>query len=69
MGRSSRKEAYDFFRSWKLAINGHSKELWLTHYSPALKDPDIYLDNARDVFQNSFAGSDGKIKTLKFLDK
>lgn len=58
-----------FSEAAALAAKSRSKELWLTHYSPALKDPNIYMDDVKKIFINSFAGSDLKTKTLKFEDR
>lgn len=55
-----------FCEAAALARDSNSKELWLTHYSPALTDPDIYMDAVRAVFANSFAGRDLKTKSFKF---
>ncbi len=52
-----------------LAAKSGSGELWLTHYSPALKDPGLYMDNVKKIFKNTFAGRDLKTKSLKFESK
>lgn len=41
-------------------------ELWLTHLSPALSDPEKYLNNAIDVFTNTQLGVDRKFKSVNF---
>lgn len=40
------------------------KELWLTHFSPALHNPEDYLSVAQAIFQNAIVGQDGMRKTL-----
>lgn len=40
------------------------KELWLTHYSPSLKDPEEFIDDAKKIFKNTVAGFD--LMTKKF---
>lgn len=42
------------------------KELWLTHFSPSLNFPEENLENAKSIFQNTYLGSDRKVKTLTF---
>ena len=42
-----------------LARTAGAKELWITHFSPALEDPDAYAPNAREVFTASAIGRDG----------
>ncbi len=49
-----------------LAKESGCRELWLTHYSPSLKDPLEYIDCARAVFPNTKAGFDGMSKTICF---
>jgi len=42
------------------------KEQWLTHYSPSLVKPDIYMEEARKIFENVHPGKDRKSVTLDF---
>lgn len=51
-----------------LAKKGEVKELLLTHFSPAMANPDKYLQNAIEVFSNVIIGEDKLIKNLKFID-
>lgn len=44
------------------------KELWLTHFSPSLVDPDYYLKKATCIFPNTVIGKDRMSKTLNFID-
>lgn len=47
---------------------GGVKELWLTHYSPAMPNPKAYRDAARAIFPNTYTPRDGWSKTLVFED-
>lgn len=49
-----------------LAKEGQVKELWLTHFSPALEHPELYLNATREMFENTHLGSSLKKKTLNF---
>lgn len=49
-----------------MANESNSKELWLTHFSPALDNPEVYINKARAVFLNSHLGQDGMKKSLAF---
>ena len=49
-----------------LAQAAQVNELWLTHYSPAMPDPQNYLANATAIFPNTKIGKDRMTKTLKF---
>lgn len=55
-----------FSEAAALAKEGGVQELWLTHYSPALKNPDEFLPFAADIFRNVKAGSDRMTKTMLF---
>lgn len=43
-------------------------ELWLTHFSPAVDDPNPFLANATDVFPNTTIGFSGLETTIAFED-
>ncbi len=49
-----------------LANEGKVKELWLTHFSPALEKPEEHLSSARSIFENTIAGSELMIRNIKF---
>lgn len=57
-----------FSEAAEIAKNAEVKELWLTHFSPALSEPDKYLQNVRMIFKNSYIGFDRKTKTINFED-
>ena len=48
-----------------LAQRGKVQELWLTHYSPSLKDPEEYIYQTTEIFKNSVAASDLLKKTIR----
>lgn len=54
-----------FSQSANLAVKSNSKELWLTHYSPALNNPNEYSDYVKKIFPNTVVSKDGIKKTLK----
>lgn len=47
-----------FSEAAHIAKDSNVKELWLTHYSPSLRDPEEYIDIAKNIFQNTVAGYD-----------
>jgi ribonuclease Z len=49
-----------------LAKNGDVAELWLTHFSPAMMNPEQFIDSARQIFPNAKPGKDRMSKTLLF---
>jgi len=50
----------------RLAKAGIVNELWLTHYSQALTDPENYLSKVREIFKNAIVGIDRMTKLLEF---
>lgn len=65
IGKMTEKRHMVFSQAAKTAADSHSKELWLTHYSPALKDPESYGKYMKSVFENTVISKDGQKKILK----
>lgn len=57
-----------FSEAADLAKKGCVKELWLTHYSPAMPNPEDYIRTAKNIFENTKAGYDRMTKTILFED-
>lgn len=55
-----------FSEAAALAQRGSVKELWLTHFSPSLTEPEKYLDNAKTIFENTCIGEQGLSKSINF---
>ncbi len=55
-----------FAEAGLLAKQGDVKELWLTHYSPSLTEPEKYIETANTFFTNTIVGTDLLTKTLKY---
>ena len=49
-----------------LAKDAGVKELWLTHYSPAITRPEIFMDDVRKIFPNAYAAKDRRSLELNF---
>lgn len=54
-----------FSDSAEIAKCAEVKQLWLTHFSPAMKYPDQHLDAARSIFNDTKVGYDGIRTTLR----
>ena len=54
-----------FSQAAKLAVKSNSKELWLTHYSPALTKPYEYSETVNKIFPNTVVSADGQNKEIK----
>jgi ribonuclease Z len=57
-----------FKEAAELAKEGEVKELWLTHFSPSLTDPNEYVKNAEDIFHNVKIGEDRMFKSFNYED-
>jgi ribonuclease Z len=55
-----------FQEAARIAAAGQVKELWLTHFSPALFWPENFIQAAREIFPNSFTGKDRMTKTIRY---
>lgn len=51
-----------------LARRAHAGRLWLTHFSAAMPEPEIYLPAARAIFPNAELGHERKTLSLAFPD-
>ncbi len=62
------KKHMTMYEAAQIASNAHVQELWLTHYSPSLMHPEMYIKEVRKIFETSVAAKDGRSTELKFLD-
>lgn len=51
-----------------LALRGGVKKLLLTHFSESMKEPEIYTNNAKEVFNDVIIGRDRETYTINFYD-
>ncbi|MBQ9604008.1 MAG: ribonuclease Z [Firmicutes bacterium] len=58
-----------FREAAEIAKAADVNELWLTHFSPALTEPEEFIENARSIFPNTILGEDRMTKTIKFEDR
>ena len=63
---AKKKKHMTFYEAARLARDAKVKELWLTHFSPSLVGPKRYMRAVREIFPESHAGKDGKMKELMF---
>lgn len=54
-----------FSEAAKISLNANVKELWLTHFSPSMPNPENYLEAAAKFFPHTLIGKDLMNKTLK----
>ncbi len=55
-----------FYEAASMAKQAEVKEMWLTHYSPSLPKPSLYMEDVRAIFENSIAAKDGRSVDLLF---
>ncbi len=55
-----------FSEAASIAKNAKVKELWLTHFSPSMSDPYLYLKDVKEIFENTIIGKDRYVKSLNF---
>lgn len=57
-----------FSEAAKIAKRGNVGELWLTHLSPSMSEPELFLENASKVFENTKVGYDRMSARLSFAE-
>ena len=55
-----------FSEAARIAKEAEVKELWLTHFSPSLTDPRVYMDEIKKIFPGVKPGKDGKTVVLDY---
>ncbi|WP_352400262.1 ribonuclease Z [Anaerotignum sp.] len=55
-----------FSEAAQLARDGQVEELWLTHFSPSLTEPELFLEVAQNIFPNTTLGEERKSTTILF---
>ena len=71
IGKAVEHKHMVFSEAAKLAAQAdpQPREMWLTHFSPALTRPKEFLPVAREIFPNTKTGKSGMTVTLKFEDE
>lgn len=54
------------YEAAKIAKNAEVPQLWLTHYSPSLMNPEEFIDEVRKIFPQTIAAKDGRSVELRF---
>jgi len=52
----------------RIVAKANAKELWLTHYSPATPEPELFEAELKAIFENTVIAKDGQNMTLQFRD-
>lgn len=51
-----------------IAAKVGAKELWVTHYSPANPEPELFEEELKGIFENTVIADDAQSVTLRFRD-
>lgn len=52
-----------------IAKEANVKELWFTHYSPSVVNPNDYLEDIKEIFENVVMSKDGQSTVLNFTNE
>ena len=55
-----------FYEAATIAASVNPKEMWLTHYSPSLTRPEIFLKDVKKIFNRAITAVDGQSIELDF---
>lgn len=58
-----------FYEAARLAEAAQPKEMWLTHFSPAMNYPEDFIGPVRKIFPNAHAAKDGRSVELRFEEE
>ncbi len=67
--KAVRNRHMTFREAATLGRDAGAHRLWITHFSPALEDPDAFMANATDVFPQAVIGHDGLTIGLSFPER
>ncbi len=56
------------YEAAELARDADVSELWLTHYSPSMVNPQEYRSAVRQIYPQTVVSKDGRIFTLRFSE-
>lgn len=67
--KAAEKKHMTFYEAAEVAKAAGAGQMWLTHYSPSLLQPESYIRQVRKIFSQTFLGKDGKSCTLEFPEE
>ncbi|MGL5313419.1 MAG: ribonuclease Z [Peptostreptococcaceae bacterium] len=68
ISKAAKNKHMTFREAANLARLGNVNKLLLTHFSPSLENPHMYIENATSVFENTLIGEDRLEINLNFKD-
>lgn len=67
-GKAEKYKHMTFRQAGSLAKEGQVDKLLLTHFSPSMLEPYTYLENAKQIFDNTVIGEDRLILNINFKE-
>lgn len=68
LDKAKKNKHMTYSEAANLANKGKVKELMLTHFSPAMEEPELFKENAKNIFNNTIIGEDRLVKKLTFKE-
>lgn len=69
MASAREKKHMTFYEAAEMAARARVSEMWLTHYSPSLIRPEIYMDEVKKIFPQAVPGKDRMFRELGFEEE
>lgn len=69
LDKAIEKKHMIFSEAATIAKKAEVKQMWLTHFSPSMPFPEEYIDNARNIFPETYIGKDRKNTVLLFEEE
>ena len=64
--KAKEKKHMTMYEACELGKMANPRKMWLTHYSPAMAHPEMYIKEAKEIFNKIKLGKDGKSVDLMF---
>ncbi|WP_026508351.1 ribonuclease Z [Butyrivibrio sp. MC2013] len=69
LSKAKEKKHMTFYEAAEIARDAGVKELWLTHYSPSLRNPKEFMKETKAIFPAAIAAKDGRMAELSFPEE
>lgn len=66
IGKAQKNRHMMFYEAAQMALEANVKKLWLTHFSPSLSDPKLFIEETRNIFKETELGDNLKMMVLNY---
>ncbi len=66
LASAKEKKHMTFYEAAEMAKKAEVAEMWLTHYSPSLIRPEMFMDDVKKIFPKALPGKDRMFRELAF---